>query len=146
MLAMADGIEYIPEGTERQYIIDAFQKLMESALQYHREDGYFSWQLPAMEGPKDTSATAMIGYALKKGRNYFNHNGNQEQNSFGKGDKKSTVVEEVIEKIEAALISSCKNGKIYDCSGECHGFSQYPQVYGTYPWSLGPGMRFLGMK
>lgn len=146
MLAMADGIEYIPDGTERQDIIEAFHKLMESALQYLREDGYFSWQLPAMEGPKDTSATVMIGYALKKGRNYFNDKANQELNSIVKGDKKSAVVEKAIEKIEVALISSCKNGKIYDCSGECHGFSQYPQVYGAYPWSLGPGMRFLGIK
>lgn len=145
LLAMADGIEYIPEETERQYIIDAFHKLMESALQYLRADGYFAWQLPAMEGPKDTSATAMIGYALKKGRNYFECKEKQEQVQIKDG-KSSITVEEVSRKIESALISSCKNGKIYDCSGECHGFSQYPQVYGAYPWSLGPGMRFLGIK
>ena len=50
-----------------------------------------------------------------------------------------------IKKMKDALLSSYKNGNIYDCSGECHGFSQYPQIYGAYPWSLGPGMRFLIM-
>lgn len=146
LLAMADSIEYIPEGKERQYIIEVFQKLLKAALQYLREDGYFSWQLSAMEGPKDTSATAMIGYALKKGRHYFSCKTNQEQKAFDNDDRKSIAVEEALEKMEAALVNSCENGKIVDCSGECHGFSQYPQSYGAYPWSLGPGMRFLWMK
>lgn len=146
LLAMADSIEYLPDEKTQKEMTEAFQQLIGAAVKYLREDGYFSWQLSATEGPKDTSATAMIGYALKKGKIYFNCKANQEQKAFVNDDKKSVAVEEVLEKIEAALLSSCKNGKIYDCSSECHGFSQYPQVYGAYPWSLGPGTRFLWMR
>ena len=48
--------------------------------------------------------------------------------------------------MEQAILKSVKEGRIYDCSGECEGFSQYPQVYGAYPWSLGPGLRFLLLR
>lgn len=41
--------------------------LMDVALTYQRQDGYFSWQLQAAEGPADTSATGMICAALKQG-------------------------------------------------------------------------------
>lgn len=143
LLAMADSIEYIPEPAEGLEVVEAFQKLLKTALLYLRKDGYFAWQLSAMEGPKDTSSTAMIGYALKRSKDYLNCKVNQKQTGFGDGDKRSIAVENALNKIEGALISSCKDGKIYDCSGECHGFSQYPQTYGAYPWSLGPGMRFL---
>ena len=54
-------------------------------------------------------------------------------------------VKEAIRKIDTAIVKSYREGKIYDCSGECEGFSQYPQRYGAYPWSLGPGLRFLLM-
>ena len=146
LLAMADSIEYLPEGKEQKEIIDAFQKLLNISLRYLRNDGYFAWQLPAMEGPKDTSATAMIGYALKKGKQYLVYKENENSKASNHDHKEKVGVEEALEKIEAALLHSCKRGKIYDCSGECHGFSQYPQIYGAYPWSLGPGMRFLWMK
>lgn len=146
LLAMVDSIEYLSDEKEREEMIKAFRELVEAAFQYLRADGYFSWQLSAMEGPKDTSATAMIGYALKKGKKYFDCKENQKQNVSANGDRKNLGMEEALVKIEAALLNSCKNGKIYDCSGECHGFSQYPQVYGAYPWSLGPGMRFLWIK
>lgn len=145
MLAMADSIEYMHKGKEQQEMIDAFRKLLETSLQYFRTDGYFSWQLPAMEGPKDTSATAMIGYALIKGKEYLAYEDSRGQDLLIHDGKTGLSMDETLEKIEAALLSSCKSGKIYDCSGECHGFSQYPQVYGAYPWSLGPGMRFLIM-
>lgn len=138
MLAMADSIEYISDEDGKEELIREFTKLSNAALKYLRADGYFSWQLSAMEGPRDTSATAMIGYALKKSVSINAkllkeiENGAEEIN-----------VEEAITKIDTAIVKSYREGKIYDCSGECDGFSQYPQRYGAYPWSLGPGLRFL---
>lgn len=146
MLAMADSIEYLPEGKEREEITETFQKLAKSAIQYFKEDGYFSWQLPAMEGPKDTSATAMIGYAMKKGIRYLNSGDYIEQQLTENIDGKTCNIEKTWKQMQQAILSSCNNGKIYDCSGECEGFSRYPQVYGAYPWSLGPGTRLLLMK
>lgn len=118
LLGLTDSLEYLEEGSQKDELQNALRKLLDSCGKNLRNDGYFSWQLTAPEGPKDTSATAMIGYAMKKA----NRN---------------------CERIEAAIISSCKEGRIYDCSGECEGFSQYPQVYGAYPWSLAPGVRLL---
>ena len=130
----------------------------ENVCKYLREDGYFSWQLSAIEGPKDTSATAMIGYAIKKGILVL-ENGQKELFCAEKEeqDKKESIQlfcsdgqdnesAKIINEIKSALVNSARNGKIYDCSGECEGFSQYPQVYGAYPWSLGPGARMLLMK
>ena len=59
-------MEYLQDETHKKWMAGELNKLMESILPYFREDGYFSWQLGTMEGPKDTSATARIGYAMKK--------------------------------------------------------------------------------
>lgn len=142
MLAIADSLEYVQDDEDRKELIRGFEKLARATIQYLREDGYFSWQLSAMEGPKDTSATAMIGYALKKSVSVGIIK--QELSICNQG--REINLKKAIQKMEAALLTSCKNGKIYDCSGECEGFSQYPQVYGAYPWSLGPGARMLLMK
>ena len=64
MLAMCDSFEYLAEGKEK--LLLAYQKLVKKVLDYLREGGCFSGQLSTLEGPKDTSATAMIGYAMKK--------------------------------------------------------------------------------
>ena len=146
MLAVADSMEYLPEGKEKQEITVAFEKLVITVCQYLRKDGYFSWQLPAMEGPKDTSAVAMIGYAMKKGRTILGYAENSEEKAVVDCRGKNFSVESVLEQLQDALRDSSRSGKIYDCSGECEGFSQYPQVYGAYPWSQGPGSRLLLMK
>ena len=135
MLALADSIEYIPDEDAGE-LIREFTLISDAALKYLREDGYFSWQLSAMEGPRDTSATAMIGYALKKSVSF-------DLNSQKKNSREEKTEKEAFVKIESAILNSCKEGKIYNCSGECDGFSQYPQRYGAYPWSLGPGLRFM---
>ena len=137
MLALADSIEYIPDEDAGE-LMHKFTLISDAALKYLREDGYFSWQLSAMEGPRDTSATAMIGYALKKSVSF-------DLNSQKKNSREEKTEKEAFVKIESAILNSCKEGKIYDCSGECDGFSQYPQRYGAYPRSLGPGLRFLLM-
>ncbi len=139
MLAMTDSMEYIQDKECKEELIQEFTKLINAALKYLRTDGYFSWQLSAMEGPKDTSATAMIGYALKKRVSYDG----ELQTENNKNDDEEINVNEAFVKMEAAIINSCKHGNIFQCSGECEGFSQYPQRYGAYPWSLGPGLRFL---
>lgn len=141
MLGLADSLEYIPKGRIKDELQTALWNLIEAGSRYLREDGYFSWQLTAMEGPKDTSATAMIGYAMQKAVEYKETDA--EETGNGNITVNSKKYKNLIANIKAAIISSCKNGKIYDCSGECEGFSQYPQVYDAYPWSLGSGVRLL---
>lgn len=102
---------------------ESFCNLLDAVLLWQRKDGYFSWQLQAMEGPADTSATAMICYALQEGIRMRTLQGEGYQVALAKGMH--------------AIHKSTKNGRVYDCLGECEGFAQYPQRYGDYPWALG---------
>ncbi len=113
----------------RQKLEGAFLKLTEAALVYQRTDGSFSWQLQALEGPKDTSATAMVCVALQRGLEL--------------GVLAGESYEQALEKGKAALVGSIRDGKVYDCSGECEGFARYPQNYGAYPWALGAVLEII---
>ena len=105
---------------------DSFKDLADTVLGYQRRDGYFSWQLQAMDGPADTSATGLICVALKKGMEFGMLEGEQYELALLAGQE--------------AIDRSIKNGRVYDCSGECEGPGQYPQRYDAYPWSLGPAL------
>lgn len=103
--------------------------LVDAVTACQREDGYFSWQLEAMEGPADTSATGMLCSGLKRGMTLGVFAGEKYEYALTEGRR--------------ALERSVRDGLVYQCSGECEGFSQYPQRYGAYPWSLGPALEAL---
>lgn len=105
---------------------DSYIRLVDTVLSYQRKDGYYSWQLQASDGPKDTSATGMICVALKHG---------MELNILT-----DSKYEQALLAGTNAIERSIRNGNVYDCSGECEGFGQYPQRYGAYPWALGPAL------
>ncbi len=111
-------------GLER--LREPYIALADAVLSYQRQDGYFSWQLQAAEGPADTSATAMICAALLRG---------MELQILRGAD-----YEEALRAGESALEQSTRGGRVYDCSAECEGFGRYPQRYGAYPWALGPAL------
>ena len=113
--------EYGAERLKASYI-----GLIEAVLPYQHKDGYFSWQLQALDGPVDTSATGMICVALKQGI---------ELNILT-----DSKYEQALRAGRNAVCRSVKEGRVYDCSGECEGFGQYPQRYGAYPWALGPAL------
>lgn len=104
----------------------SYIELVDTVLTYQRKDGYFSWQLQALDGPADTSATGMICVALKRGIEM----GILTDSKYGQALKAGT----------GAIEKSIRTGRVYDCSGECEGFGQYPQRYGAYPWALGPAL------
>lgn len=105
---------------------EAYGNLIDAVIAWQRKDGYFSWQLQAVEGPADTSATAMICAALQDGLKMKRLQGEVYQTALEKGLR--------------AIQKSTKNGRVYDCLGECEGFSQYPQKFGAYPWALGAAL------
>lgn len=114
-------------GSER--LRESFTALVDAALVYQRQDGYFAWQLAAIEGPADTSATGMICAGIRRGIEMRVLAGATYENALAAG--------------RCALESAVRDGLVYDCSGECEGFSCYPQRYGAYPWSLGPALTVL---
>ncbi len=111
-------------GAER--LKDSYIGLVDAVLPYQHKDGYFSWQLHAMDGPVDTSATGMICAAIKQG--------------IELRILTDSKYEQALDAGRNAVYRSVKDGKVYDCSGECEGFGQYPQRYGAYPWALGPAL------
>ncbi len=113
----------------RKKVGEPFTHLLDAALKYQRSDGSFSWQLPALEGPKDTSSTAMICAAVQEGAAAGVISGEEYEKALNDGKK--------------ALAGSIREGRVYDCSGECEGFSRYPQRYGAYPWALGETLLLL---
>lgn len=113
----------------REKVRAPYLALVETAMAYQRPDGYFSWQLQALDGPADTSATGMFCAAVQEGMEV--------------GVLAGTKYESALSAGKRALEKSVRDGRVYDCSGECEGFSCYPQRYGAYPWSLGPALAVL---
>lgn len=113
----------------REKLSESCAALVDVVLACQRQDGCFSWQLEALEGPADTSATGMICAGLKQGMVLGVLTGEKYENALTAGRR--------------ALERSVRDGRVYQCSGECEGFSCYPQRYGAYPWSLGPALTVL---
>lgn len=113
----------------RQRLAAPCLELAEAIFPYQRQDGHFSWQLQALDGPPDASATALICAALKQG--------------MEQGVLRGEACERALAAGRAALAASLRDGLVYGCSGECEGFSCYPQRYGAYPWGLGPALTVL---
>jgi rhamnogalacturonyl hydrolase YesR len=130
LIGLVDSIEYInPTHQKYNLLCEYFIDIVAKVVQYQRNDGYFCWQLSAEDGPVDTSATAMILYAIAKGvqigvlsiRDYYIR----------------------LNKGKDALHLSYKDDDIFNCSSEAVGPGMYPQVYGAYPWALGPAISFF---
>lgn len=126
MIGMAESLAYMEESHPGyETIKQAYRRMVDKVEAYQLEGGLYGWQLMAKEGPVDTSATAMILYAIARSLD----------TRVLIGIHKSRMM-----RGREALWSSVKDGKIYGALAECQGFSMYPQVYGAYPWSLGPAL------
>lgn len=113
--APADDPSY--EEIERLY-----EKMAGAVAGYQREDGGFSWQLEAVEGAADTSAAAMIGYALG-GR-------------IWQKDKTDRIAGFLLNNVT-------EKGVVTGALAECIDFAEHPQRYGIYPWGQGAALAFL---
>lgn len=131
MMGMSESLVYMEETRPSYEVIkQAYRRMVDKVEAYQLEGGLYSWQLGAKEGPVDTSATAMILYAIARSLD----------TKVLIGIHKSRMV-----RGREALWNSVKEGKIYGCLAECQGFSMYPQIYGAYPWSLGPALSLFVM-
>lgn len=126
LMALSGSLQYLMQETplardQAEGLRQQFEQLLRTAFSYQKEDGLFAWQLQAVEGPSDTSATAMILYAAKQGM----------QRGILKEEYR-----EAVKHGEQGLCSRIKNGTVGQSLAECMGFAQYPQVYGAYPWGV----------
>lgn len=131
LMGMSEALAYIEE-THPGYetIKQAYRRIVDKVEVYQRENGLYSWQLEAKDGPVDTSATAMILYAIARSLD----------TRVLIGIHKSRMI-----RGRDALLQMVTEGKIYECLAECQGFSLYPQIYGAYPWSLGPALSLFAL-
>ncbi|MCL2253107.1 MAG: glycoside hydrolase family 88 protein [Lachnospiraceae bacterium] len=131
MMGLADSLIFMDkEIAEYDEIKQYFRRLVDKVEAYQREDGCYPWQLPAREGPFDTSATAMILYAIARGL----------ENDILIGIHRSRLL-----RGRETLIKEVTEGKIYNCQAECGGFGVYPQKYDYYPWVLGPALSLFSV-
>ena len=74
LIGLIETLQWLPiDSNEYIEINKYFNELIATVMKYQRSDGSFSWQLQAIDGHEDTSASAMIGYALSK-YNKMNNN------------------------------------------------------------------------
>ncbi len=124
MMGMVDSLIYMDKESAAYDIIkQAFRHVVDKVEAYQLESGMYAWQLGAKEGPVDSSATAMILYAIARGLEH---------------DILIGIHRSRMQRGQEALKGMIKEGKVYDCLAECEGFCIYPQKYDAYPWSLGP--------
>jgi len=124
LIGMVDSLEYIdPSHPQYDYLCKSLNRIVNITVKYQMKDGHYAWQLTALEGHIDTSATSMISYAIKRG-----------------------VILGILNKAYLynsnlgllSLQGSIMKGVVTNSSPECIGFSMYPQDYGAFPWSQGP--------
>lgn len=129
MMGIAETLACLPEQTPQfPFMQGHLQRLTRAVAEYQRQDGSFSWLIPASEGYADTSATAMIACAILT------------------GIRRGCLEDDWAEQVKAAaefLLSCMKNGKVEQCSAECMAFAEYPQRYGSYPWGNGPALKLF---
>lgn len=128
------GMAYYVKNAENPNleIVEQLKGILLKVCNYQREDGSFAWQITAQEGHEDTSATAMICYAMKIGL---------DRPEFNKSEQEK--LEKSICNGVKSLYKNTKDGNVVNCSGECQGFGMYPQIYGTYPWAQGMALALL---
>lgn len=122
-------------------ILEAFNSLSTTVLACQRPDGLYGWQLPGQNNHIDTSATAMILGALVMGADAAGIEG------VGGAENGAAKVLEAAKKGADGISKYIKDGQIYDGLAECPGPGIHPQVYGAYPWTLGPYLSLMaGLK
>lgn len=128
LIGMVDTLAFLDRSSEEfPKLLNQFRLLLNSTIKYQDETGYFKWALNANNGHKDTSATVMIGYSIKRAMDL---------------DLLDTEYAHYAEKSLQALLRSTKNGLVFDSSAECIGPGMYPQRYEWNLWGQGFGTAF----
>ena len=130
MIGMSETLALLDERRSGyETIKQAYRRMVDKVEAYQLAGGWYTWQLPAKEGPVDSSATAMILCAISR-------------------SLESKVLIDIhksrmLRGLEALQSVVTEDGEVPDALAECQGFSMYPQVYGCYPWSLGPALSVM---
>lgn len=109
-------------------LIPWYVELCHLAMEYQREDGGWSWQIQAVEGHIDMSATGMIGYALAKGLN---------DGIFDRDIEMRERIKKSLKRATECMYEHSNDGVVTDSLSSCDDFGVHYQTYGNYPWGQG---------
>jgi rhamnogalacturonyl hydrolase YesR len=103
--------------TEHYYL-----KLTEAVTGHLNAEGLAGWDMTDPDSQTDTSASAMIFYAL----------------SVYTPEPMKQQVSSITDKgLDSLMKYVTAGGKVMQCQAECGGFGIYPDKFGSYPWSVG---------
>ncbi len=105
-------------------LVTWYREFSVNLASYQKSDGGFAWQVQAVDGPLDTSATGMILYGLMRPEN---HEAPE------------------VEKSLTALLESIADGKVEKTLSSCDDFGVHYQSYGHYPWGQGAVLAVLAI-
>lgn len=109
-------------------LIPWYLQLCKVSLEYQRPDGGWSWQLQAIDGHIDMSATGMIAYALCR---------SIRQSII---DENSEIYNDLVAGLKRAkkcMLEHTHNGIVEDALSSCDDFAVHYQTYGNFPWGQG---------
>lgn len=107
-------------------IIPWFNEMAAVLLDYQRPDGGWSWQIQAVEGHIDMSATGMIAYSLAHGLE-----------GGVIGGELADKVRAALELSEKSMLEHIRNGVVMDSLSSCDDFGVHYQTYDAFPWGQG---------
>ena len=122
-------------GKANEESLKYFTDMCEAALKYQRKDGGWSWQLQALDGHIDLSATGMIAYALGYAVN---------NDVFGEADLPDKI-RAALKKAEECIYAHSDKGIVLDALSSCDDFAVHYQTYGNNPWGQGAALAALSV-
>ncbi|MBR1670245.1 MAG: glycoside hydrolase family 88 protein [Butyrivibrio sp.] len=116
--------EYVDAANKLQYtdpenLTEWYGELTKTLLSYQRPGGGFSWQVQAVDGPLDTSATGMIMYGILRG-----------------ADELDASAATLYDSIDSS-------GRVQSALSSCDDFGVHYQTYGHFPWGQGAALAAL---
>jgi hypothetical protein len=148
-MGRASGEDADSKEADDTLLLDWYKELTTALLTYTRPDGGYSWQVQAVDGHLDTSATGMILYGILNG--------------CGRSDAPCAVEDmskEHEQELSPAGSSYAQNdmtpgrelferetseGKVGNTLSSCDDFGVHYQTYGHYPWGQGAGLAFVSL-
>ncbi len=108
-----------------------YAELSKVLLSYQKEEGGYGWQIQAVEGHLDTSASGMIAFGII--------NGNEGSGSDNQGNrlKLSMTIDN--------LWVNISEGKVLNALSSCDDFAVHYQTYGHYTWGQGAVLAALSL-
>jgi unsaturated rhamnogalacturonyl hydrolase len=129
LLGLVDTLVELSPGPDPKLVF-ALHEAVEALRKFQRPDGHWSWVVPFPDQMRDSSVTAMCGYALARA-----------------AKARLLNVDDVSSLLDSArtaiLAVTDSRGVIGDASGECAGLGVYSMRFGPQPWAQAASAAFL---